>query len=266
MSLIRGDLHLHSSTKYCGECVVTELSDLQGLCGCLPFNKLIAVARDEFGMEYLALSNHAFDPAVLEPDYQDARKRVLREANEIKKINQERDLGIYLLSGVETNILPGGRLDVDEKTLSELEVVVAAKHPFPEGQTAKDIKSDFLDVLKNPHVVILGHPNRWIEGLSLPNWKEVFVAAAANSVAIEINVRTPLSDELLKLALGSGVVFTLGSDAHQGAPSGKLYDKMNKLLERLTRLGVEEEQILNTYSLEALREKLERRRQGGGKK
>ncbi len=258
MRPIRGDLHLHSSTKYCGQCAVTELSDLSGLCGCLPLNKLVKVARDEFGMEYLALSNHAFDPAVLDPDYEDARKRVLREANEIKKINKEGNLGIYLLSGVETNILPGGRLDVGDKTLSELEVVVAAKHLFPKEQTAKDIKNDFLTVLKNPFVTILGHPNRWIEGLSLEDWEKVFATAAANSIAIEINIRTPLSDELPKLALWSGGVFTLGSDTHQGTPSGKLYDRMNKLLKRLARLGLEEEQILNTYSLEALKSSLSR--------
>jgi len=258
MKPIRGDLHIHSSTKYCGECSITELDDLSSLCGCLPFNKLVAAARDEFGMEYLALSNHAFDPAVLEPDYEDVRKRVLAEASGIRKINRESNLGIELLTGVEANILPGGRLDVDDKTLSELEVVIAAKHPFPEGQMAKEVKNDFLEVLGSPFVNILGHPNRWIEGLNLQDWEEVFAAAVANGVAVEINVRTPLSDELLKLALGLGVMFTLGSDAHQGAPLGKLYDRMNKLLERLTRLGFQKEQILNTYSLETLREKFEK--------
>lgn len=255
-------MHLHSSTKYCGECSITKLPDLAGLCGCLPFSKVVETARDEFGMEYLAISNHAFDPAVLKPDYQEARGRVLAEAGETERLNRESDLRIKLLSGVETNILPGGQLDVDDQTLSELGVVVAAKHPFPGGQTAKDIKSDFLEVLKNPFVDILGHPNRWIGGLSLDDWDEVFAAAAKNTTAVEINVRTPLSDELLKSALKQGAKFSVGSDAHEltnkeseaETTLAGLYQRMGNLLDHLSRLGIEDRRILNTYSFERLKE------------
>lgn len=237
---------------------MAAVSDFSGLCSCLPFNKLVKVARDEFGMEYLAISNHAFDPAVLNPNYEDARERVLREADEIKRINQESKLGVRLLAGVEANILPGGKLDVDNKTLSELEVVVAARHLFPEGQTVKDIKNDFLDILKNPLITILGHPNRWIEGLNLKDWKEVFTAAANNKTAVEINMRTPLSGKLLKLALRCGVIFSLGSDAHGAGVVfrknfGSNYKNMQELVERLAQIGISKNKILNTYRLGKLR-------------
>lgn len=255
---IRGDLHLHSSTGYCGEYPIVAVKDLEGLCGCLPFKEVTRVARDKFEMEYLAITNHVFDPAVAHPNLAEARKKVFNEIKEIRQINEAGNLGIKLLAGVEANILPGGKLDVGRQALERLDIVVAARHFFPKGQTAKGLKNDFLKVLKNPFVDILGHPNRWVKGLSLKNWNDIFKSAKKYKVAIEINVRTPLSGNLLELALEHKVKFSLGSDTHElggkfpKTALGSDYKDMRNLVDSLIKKGLQEEQVLNTYSLSKL--------------
>lgn len=255
---IRGDLHLHSSTNYCGKCSIVDINNLEGLCGCLPFRKMVAVARDKFKMEYLAITNHVFDPAIIHFDLAEANQRVFKEIKDIRRINAASNLGIALLAGVEANILPGGRLDVGRSALEKLDIVIAARHLFSKDQTAKDLKDDFLTVLKNPFVTILGHPNRWVRGLSFRDWNEVFGLAAKKKVAIEINVRTPLPDELLELALKCKVKLSLGSDTHElGGKSSKTaskpdYEDIKDLVDNLIEKGVPKEQVLNTYSLSKL--------------
>ena len=54
-------------------------------------------------------------------------ERLLRQNEEIKKLNEEYD-EIDIYSGTEMDILPDGSLDYDDEVLAQLDYVIAAIH------------------------------------------------------------------------------------------------------------------------------------------
>lgn len=66
--------------------------------------------------------------------------------------------GVRILKGAEANILPGGKLDLDEDLLQGLDWVVASIHEsvYP-PENKKHNTEAYCRILSNPHVDMLGH-------------------------------------------------------------------------------------------------------------
>ncbi|WAC68311.1 PHP domain-containing protein [Microbacterium sp. SL75] len=239
---LRGDLHSHS-----------EWSD-----GLTPIEAMVDAARG-LGHEYLALTDHSPRLTVangLSPERLRAQMDIVRG---------HRGDGFTLLSGIEVDILDDGALDQEDELLHALDVVVASAHSklrMERGPMTKRLVAAASD----PRVDVLGHvTGRLVEGArgtrprSEFDAREVFAAAAASGVAVEINSRPERQDppdDLLALAIEAGCLFAIDSDAH--AP-GQL-SLLDFGAARAEALQVPVDRIVTTWPLERLRAWLERGR------
>ena len=94
--------------------------------------------------------------------------------------------GVELKYGIELNILDTeGSVDLDEELLSRLDYAIASMHAqnYRPGTCEENTKA-FLNVMKNPHVKILGH----CDNPQYPvDYEALAVCARENGVLFEIN-------------------------------------------------------------------------------
>jgi putative hydrolase len=239
---LKGDLHSHS-----------EWSD-----GLTPIEAMVDAARG-LGHEYLALTDHSPRLTVangLSPERLRAQMEIVRG---------HRGDGFTLLTGIEVDILVDGSLDQEDALLHALDVVVASAHSKLRMDRAPMTKR-LVAAASDPRVDVLGHvTGRLVEGArgtrppSEFDAREVFAAAAASGVAVEINSRPERQDppdDLLALAIEAGCLFSIDSDAH--AP-GQL-SLLDYGAARAEAAGVPVERIVTTWPLDRLRAWLERSR------
>lgn len=238
LSALRGDLHTHS-----------EWSD-----GTMPIEAMVAAAVDA-GHEYFALTDHSPSLRIangLTAERLDAQLALLAEID-------GRTDGIRVLPGIEVDILESGRLDQTPEMLDRLDVVVASVHSKLRADSS-DMTRRMLRAIRDPHTNVLGHvTGRLVEGSrgtrpqSEFDAKKVFAACAEHDVAVEINSRPERQDppdDLMKMALDAGCLFSIDTDAH--AP-GHL-DFLAYGAERAAANGVPAEQIITTWPVGRLLE------------
>jgi DNA polymerase (family 10) len=229
---IRGDLHCHTTWSD-GRASVEEMG---------------RAARGR-GYDYLAICDHT--PAVgavrgLTPD--DLR----RQAAEIAAANEVL-APFRILRGIECDILPDGRLDLDDETLSELDWVQASVHGgqrMPRAEMTKRVEA----ALQNPFVRCLSHPTgRYINRRpeNALDLERAFELAVEQGVAVEVNGLPPrldLSGEHVREALAAGVQIVCSTDAHSVAGLGNM-----EYAVRTARRGwATSENVLNTRPLASI--------------
>ena len=199
---VKGDLHIHSTWSE-GDMTISE----------------IAQYASKLGYEYIAMTDHT---AGLGITHGIKEKEISKYISEIEKVNTNiKALGskLKVLSGVEVNILANGNLDISDRELSKLNIVIASIHSGFR-QDKEQITKRLIGVINNTNVDIIGHPSGRLLSGRQPldiDWKKVFQAAAENKVAMEINShpdRLDLNDELAKMAKDMGVKIVISTDAH----------------------------------------------------
>jgi putative hydrolase len=145
-------------------------------------------------------------------------ERLAAQHTAIDQLNQKYQGRFRLLKGVEANIRADGSVDMTQSELAQLEIVVAAPHSAL--RSSADQTPRMIGAVQTQGVHILGHPRGRMYG-SRPGvtaeWDRVFTAAARAGVAIELDgdpSRQDLDFDLARLAIPSGCVFALDSDAH----------------------------------------------------
>ncbi len=195
---IRGDLQMHSKWSDGGNTI-----------------EQMAEYAKKLGYEYIAITDHS--KAVRVAGGMD-EKEVLRQIKEIDKINKKLK-GITVLKGIEVDILADGSLDLPDRVLKELDVVVAAVHSrfkMPEKEMTQRIISAF----KNKYVNILSHPTGRIIGRREPyqvNMEEIIKAARDSGTYLEINAypeRLDINDIYCRRAKEKGILISIDTDAH----------------------------------------------------
>ncbi len=158
--------------------------------------------------------------------------------------------GVEVLRGVEANIMDySGNLDIEEKWLKKLDVVIASYHDICIAPASKEEHTNgLLAVMENEYVDIIGHPGNPRFEIDI----ERFVAKAKQkNKLIEINnsslytSRKGSESNCLAIAMEAkrqGARIILGSDAHISFDVGNLA-KAYALVEKA---GVPEELIMNT--------------------
>ncbi len=195
---IKGDLHVH--TKWSdGRYTIKEMADAAKRCG----------------MRYIAITDHTGNLKIAGGL---TGKELMSQKAEIKKINQQ-VRGIRIFSGAEVNIKDSGAVDIPNKYLKRLDVVVASIHSGHRGSKEKLTKR-ICTAMENPYVHIIGHPTGRIlqkrEAYAL-NFDKICETAKKTGTALEINAypnRLDLSEELIRTALKKGVKLAIGTDAH----------------------------------------------------
>lgn len=234
---VRGDLHVHSSWSD-GKHTIRELAE----------------AAKAYGYEYIAICDHAWNPKVARGLDEAA---VTKQQEEIEHINRDLD-GFVVLAGLECSIDTDGNLDIGNKILGDLDVVVASVHSGL-NMPRTGMTNRVLAALHNDQVDILGHPTgRIIQQrepvqLDLP---VVFDTAVERGVSLEINAfpaRLDLSDTNCRMAREHGARFSIGSDAHARENLGF----MELGIATARRGWLEAKDIINTLHLRDLLKVLE---------
>ena len=229
-----------------------EESDMKGMLHChskwsdgLNTIEEMALEAKALGYSYFAITDHSQTAVYangLSPE------RVLAQHREIDELNQK-DLGIKILKGIESDILNDGSLDYDEEILEKFDLVVASIHSnFT--MSKKDMTDRVIRAVMSPYTTILGHPT----GRLLLRRKEyqidqkaVIDAAAEHKTVIEINAnphRLDLDWRLLGYAKQKGVKIAINPDAHN--LRGLQHVKYGV---RMARKGwLTHSDIVNTYS------------------
>ena len=233
---IRGDLHSHSNWSDGGS----------------PIEAMAAAART-LGREYLALTDHSPNLTIANGL---SAERLTKQIDIVEDLNQDSP-DFRLLTGIEVDILEGGELDQIPELLRRLDVVVASVHSKLRSDKHTMTKR-MLRAVEDPHTNVLGHcTGRLVQGSrgtrppSEFDAEKVFESCSEHGVAVEINSRPERQDppdELIMIAVDSGCLFSIDSDAH--AP-GQL-DFLQYGAERAEANGIPAERIVTTWPLERL--------------
>lgn len=243
-----------------------ELSQLQGILhahstysdGKATLENM-AQACIERGYHYLGITDHsqsAFYANGLKPE------RVLKQQKEIEKLNKKL-APFRIFSGIESDILPDGRLDYTDEVLASFDFVIASVHSGFQMDEAKATQR-LVTAIENPFTTILGHPTGRLllnrEGYPI-NHRKVIDAAAANGVAIEVNAnpwRLDLDWTWIPYALEKGVYLAICPDGHSTEGIDDVY--YGTAVARKGRLTPSA--TLNTLSAQALEDYFARRKAG----
>ena len=232
---LRGDLHAH-----------TNWSD-----GRQTLQDMVTAAKTE-GLEYFAITDHSASSVIANGLEQ---QRLLKQVKQVRELNAAVD-GITVLAGSEVDIRRYGELDFPDEVLAQLDVVVASVHSNF-SLTEAEMTERIIRAIENPFVNIIGHPTGRMLGhrpMYRLNIEAIIAAAAENNTVLEINgspSRLDLDPQFVRQAKEAGVRLAVNTDAHD----------IPQLAHRRTGLNVARRgwltkaEVINTYTLEELREK-----------
>ncbi|MBS3095855.1 DNA polymerase/3'-5' exonuclease PolX [Candidatus Woesearchaeota archaeon] len=195
---IKGDLQMH--TKWSdGNNTIEEM----------------AIAAKKLGHEYICITDHTGKLAIANALDE---KRINEQRKEIDKVNKKLS-GIRILQGVEVNIKDDGALDMPDKVLKELDIVVASIHSGFKNPKEK-ITKRMVKAMENKNVDIIAHPTGRLitkrESYDI-DLDAVFDAAKKTGTIMEINSypeRMDLRDIHVRAAVKAGVKLVISTDAH----------------------------------------------------
>ena len=174
----------------------------------------MALAAKEKGLKLLGITDHA--PSM------PGSMGLLYFLN--LKVARREKYGRPMMLGVEANIVDyEGRLDLSDRVLAEMDVVIASLHVrcLEPGDLEQNTQA-YLGAISNPHVDIIGHP----DDIRYPvDYERVVKAAKECGKMIELNNSSlaPTSFrenaretdlKIMKLCSQYEVPVVLGSDAH----------------------------------------------------
>jgi DNA polymerase (family 10) len=231
-SEIKGDLHVHS-----------KWSD-----GVFSIEE-IAKAAQKRGYQYVAICDHSKS---LKIAHGLDESRLMKQMEEIDHLNKKLK-GFQILKGTEVDILTDGKLDLPEKILEKLDIVVGGIHSGFKQDKGKMTKR-IVRALENPTLHILAHPTGRLLGARDPyevEIEELMEAAKKYRKALEINAyfeRLDLDDIHCRKAKEMGIRVGIGTDSHH-------LDQMwmISLGVAVARRGwLETRDVLNTLSLKEI--------------
>jgi DNA polymerase (family 10) len=242
-SQVRGDLHMH-----------TLYSD-----GRNTVEDMVAECH-RLGYDYIAITDHSSGAAASRTL---AHDEIAQQRDVIDRLrDQYADMAI--LHGVEVDILPDGRLDYDDETLAQFDIVLASLHERV-GHDGARLTERSLAALRHPLVNVLCHPANQLvghsEGYDL-DFEALYSAAIETGTALEIDgapSHMDLDSEHARAAAAAGVTFSIDSDCHRV----EALDRQMAFGVGTARRGwVQPHQVLNTRPLQHLREFIAAKRRG----
>lgn len=202
---IKGDFHLHSNYPI-------EPSHDMGVDSM----ETMVKKAEELGYSYVAFSEH--NPSQSGHTSKQVFTILKRRKNIIEQINKN-NKSIHVFSLLETDILPNGKLAIDDDALSLLDATLVSIHSVFSMNKLQMTKR-ILKGLSHPKAKILTHPTGRILneriGYNL-DWNEIFSFCKSENKALEINAyptRLDLPDQLVYQAKTQGVKFFISTDSH----------------------------------------------------
>jgi histidinol phosphatase-like PHP family hydrolase len=200
---LRGDLQMH-----------TTWSD-----GRVDLPEMVAAALEHGpGYDYIAITDHTKGLTIANGMDEARLERQAETVAVVRAALAAAGRPQQVLHAVEMNLSPLGEGDMEDWALARLDLVLGAFHSSL--REAADQTERYLRAVRNPTIDVLAHPRtrRWDTRPGLQaDWRRVFEAAADSGVAVEIDGhphRQDLDIETLRTAVETGVLFSIGSDAH----------------------------------------------------
>ncbi len=196
---LKGDLHSHTKETD-GNATLDEM----------------ASAAMSHGLEYLAVTNHTKSARIAHGMNDAQFMAFFRKMDELGK---RLDGSLTLLKGAEIDILKDGRLDLEPKTMKEMDCAIASVHSNF-NMSEEEMTKRVIKAIDSGYVHMLGHPTgREImerEAYKI-DLEKVAEAAERNNVAMEINSqpkRLDLNDTNIMLVSKYKINFAIDSDSH----------------------------------------------------
>jgi histidinol phosphatase-like PHP family hydrolase len=221
--------------------------------GGLPLEEMVATAR-ALGRSFVAITDHS---QALTIAHGMTAERLAEQGRLIDGLNRGLEAEgepFRILRSMEVDLFADGTLDMDDATLSTLDLVLGAFHS--NLRSKQDETERYLAALRQPRLHVLAHPKARMygrrAGLSA-DWRRVFAEAARLGKAVELDAtvwRQDLSVELATIAREEGVAwFSIGSDAHTALELEFLPFGMATA----ALAGIPRERILNYRSVDFVR-------------
>ena len=196
---LRADLHMHTTWSDAAHSI-----------------KDMALAARALGYHTLAITDHTSGLGIAGGLTVEG---LAEQRKEIDQVQQELGDTIKILQGAEVEIKADGALDYPDEVLKKMDIVVASLHTSLR-QPRERITERLVNVIRNPHVDIIGHPS----GRLLPNregadldYDQLLQEAQKAGVALEINAhfsRLDLDEIYVRRASEMGILIAINSDAH----------------------------------------------------
>ena len=238
LSDIKGDLHTH-----------TNLTDGKNTL------EEMAEAAQKLGYKYIANTDHSKRVTVAGGLDE---KQVFENIKRTDKLN-ENFKDFTILKGIEVDILEDGSLDLSDKVLKELDIVVAAIH-YKFNLTREEQTERILRAMDNPYLNIIAHPTGRLINEREPydiDLEKIMQKAKENNCILEINSqpsRLDLNDLNSRKAKEMGVKLVISTDAH----STTQYDFMRFGIGQARRGWIEKNNVINTRNINQLKKIIKR--------
>jgi DNA polymerase (family 10) len=207
---MRGAWHNHTTLSD-GEASLEEMAD----------------TAQKLGWNWLGIADHSPTLKVANGASADD---LLQQGATIKAYNKawaDDGVDFRLYHGVESDILPGGKLDHPDDVLAQLDYTVASVHAISKWRARDEIENteELLKCIDHPATTVLGHPTGRIlqgrDGYEVDLFAVLEHMADHNNEgrlkAVELNAspyRLDLDWRLCKHAKGLGVPVIINPDAH----------------------------------------------------
>lgn len=238
LSDIKGDLHTH-----------TNLTDGKNTL------EEMAEAAQKLGYKYIANTDHSKRVTVAGGLDE---KQVFENIKRTDKLN-ENFKDFTILKGIEVDILEDGSLDLSDKVLKELDIVVGAIH-YKFNLTREEQTERILRAMDNPYLNIIAHPTGRLINEREPydiDLEKIMQKAKENNCILEINSqpsRLDLNDLNSRKAKEMGVKLVISTDAH----STTQYNFMRFGIGQARRGWIEKNNVINTRNINQLKEIIKR--------
>jgi len=235
---LKGDLHLHTLATD-GRNSIEEM----------------ALAAKKHGLKYIAVTEHSDRLKVaggLDPP------RLMQQIDEIERLNDQLK-GIWILKGLEVEILEDGTLDLPDAVLARLDLVVGTVHSYFNMPLEKQTER-ILRAMDHRYFSMLAHPTGRLIDEREPyqvDMTRIIHKARDRGCFLELNSnprRLDLYDIYCQAAKAEGVLVSINSDAHGINDFSYLAFGVGQA----RRGWLEKDDVLNTRPLAKLRELLKR--------
>jgi DNA polymerase (family 10) len=221
--------------------------------GAASLGDMIGAAR-ALGRSFVAVTDHSRSLQIAN-GMTSERLAVQREAiDALNRAFAESGDGFRILRSMEVDVFPDGTMDMDDGSLSTLDLVLGAFHS--KLRSAADETGRYLTALRQPRLHVLAHPKARMYGRRVglvADWRRVFAEAARLGKAVELDAtvwRQDLDVALARLAREEGVQwFSIGSDAH----SEPELEFLPFGMATAALAGIERERILNYRTIDFVR-------------
>ncbi len=195
---IRGDLHTHTKATD-GKYSIKEMAE----------------AAIERGYEYYAITEHSKKVAMAGGLNEQELEKQMEEIDELNKKMK----GLRIIKGIEVDILEDGKLDLPDKVLKKLDLVIGSVH-YNMNLSRKKQTRRICKAMETPYFNILGHPTGRMINKRREydlDMNEIIKEALNNDCYLEINSnpdRIDLKDKYIRQAREAGLKLAITTDAH----------------------------------------------------